>query len=109
MCRYPFGSGGKRVMICLYFPARTSSATMSRIKSEGLPVSVVIVIDKNIGEGPNRQLHCALKFRTFSLTPCFSEVLRDSAQRQTASAVFLDGCGKPPKRLRRHGLLPAPS
>src|SRR6266576_1960624 len=81
----------------------------SRIKSEGLPVSVVIVIDKNIGEGPNRQLHCALKFRTFSLTPCFSEVLRDSAQCQTASAVFLDGCGKPPKRLRRHGLLPAPS
>src|SRR3954465_9180146 len=35
MCRYPFGSGGKRVRICECFPAFTSSTTMSRMKSDG--------------------------------------------------------------------------
>jgi hypothetical protein len=33
-------------MICLYFPVRKSSAMMSRIKSEGLSVSVVIGTSK---------------------------------------------------------------
>src|SRR6266542_4676003 len=44
MCRYPFGSGGNRVWIWLYFPVRTSSATTSRIKSEGAGVSIEAVI-----------------------------------------------------------------
>jgi hypothetical protein len=35
----------------LYLPARRSSATISRIKSEGLSVSVVIVTSKVTGEG----------------------------------------------------------
>ena len=35
-------------MICLYFPVRRSSAMMSRMKSEGLSVSVVIVESKAI-------------------------------------------------------------
>src|SRR6478736_9610734 len=43
-------------MICLYFPVRRSSATMSRMKSEGLSVSVVIVTSKAIGERADRQL-----------------------------------------------------
>src|SRR6266542_449010 len=44
MCRYPFGSGGNRVWIRLYFPVRTSSATTSRIKSEGAGVLIEAVI-----------------------------------------------------------------
>src|SRR5438309_10595038 len=36
MCRYPFGSGGKRVQtLPPHFPALTSAATISRMKSEG--------------------------------------------------------------------------
>src|SRR5437016_4011092 len=36
MWRYPFGSGGKRVRICACFAAFISSATMSRMKSDGV-------------------------------------------------------------------------
>src|SRR5262245_5296920 len=46
---------------------------------------------------------------TFSLTPHFSEVLRNIAHSQTASAVSLDVCYKPLKRLRCNGLLLVPS
>src|SRR6266404_9455145 len=62
MCKYPFGSGGKRVRICLYFPVRTSSATMSRIKSDGLSVSDVIGPGKAIGELADGQLSCIRLF-----------------------------------------------
>src|SRR5215210_2858490 len=33
MCRYPFGSGGKRVTTSEILPSRTSAATTSRMKS----------------------------------------------------------------------------
>ena len=33
MCRYPLGSGGKRVTMCECLPSRRSAATISRMKS----------------------------------------------------------------------------
>src|ERR1051325_784184 len=33
MCRYPLGSGGKRVTMCECLPSRKSAATISRMKS----------------------------------------------------------------------------
>src|SRR3954465_6939072 len=43
MCRYPFGSGGKRVRMAGYFPAATSCATISRMKSEGVGAGSLVI------------------------------------------------------------------
>ncbi len=55
MCRYPFGSGGKRVTTSETLPSRTSAATISRMKSlrsgvVGLwsVVPVLLVISKRV-------------------------------------------------------------
>src|SRR5437762_13452706 len=78
-------------MICLYFPARRSSAMMSRMKSDGLSVSVVIVASKAIGERADRQLP-GKRVRIFRCHPERSEVeSKDSAAVRKINATgFLD-------------------
>src|ERR1700759_3940577 len=43
MCKYPFGSGGKRVWMRGYFCSPTCFATISRIKSDGAGAAAAFV------------------------------------------------------------------
>src|SRR3954447_24038722 len=53
MWRYPFGSGGKRVTTSFTRPARTSAATISRMKSlrSVAVASVLTVVDRSRSGG----------------------------------------------------------
>src|SRR5688500_7015243 len=43
MCKYPFGSGGKRVTTVVCFPLRRSSSMISRMKSSERVASVAVI------------------------------------------------------------------
>src|ERR1051325_8098974 len=61
MCRYPFGSGGKRVTTRpARLPVSMSRATMARMKSEGVVESLAIGISVNL-ERPVLLTHQASK------------------------------------------------
>src|SRR5262245_38091668 len=71
MCRYPLGSGGKRVTASVTRPSRTSAATMSRMKSlrsgvAGLSALTLLVrIDSRLGRSAHGFLHERLDLRRF--------------------------------------------
>src|SRR5215211_2063586 len=86
MWRYPFGSGGKRVTTSETLPARTSPATISRMKSlrSGVAGSsaltrLLLIISKTMckGEGRRECAHARLRRERRSGKP------RETAHRRT--------------------------